>query len=132
MAVDFFRAVVQSNPDLAGKLDLAELVQHWDAGHDAINRDAPHLAIAYAPQAVLTAPVDCSIALTYLELAAFAMGLGACWAGWFNFAANHYAPLTETLHLPEGHAAFGAMLLGHPRYAYQRIPPRKQPAVAWR
>jgi nitroreductase len=79
-----------------------------------------------------TAAVDCSIALTYLELAAFTMGLGACWAGWFNFAANHYAPLTEALGLPEGHAAFGAMMLGHPRHRYQRIPRRKQPDIVWR
>jgi nitroreductase/NAD-dependent dihydropyrimidine dehydrogenase PreA subunit len=132
LAVDFFRTVVHGNPVLAEKLDLAELVRHWEAGHDAINRGAPHLAIAYSPQAVATAGVDCSIALTYLELAAFSMGLGACWAGWFNFAANHHPPLTEALRLPEGHAVFGAMMLGHPRHGYQRIPPRKEPAIAWR
>ncbi len=132
LAVEFFRAVVKSNPAMAEKLDLPLLVEQWDAGHDAINRGAPHLAIACAPQALPTGAVDCSIALTYLELAAFSMGLGACWAGWFNFAVSQYPPLTETLRLPPEHAAFGAMMLGHPRHTYHRIPPRKQPAVAWR
>jgi len=104
------------------------------SGFERLCFDCGH-CVAVCPtgaKSVATAGVDCSIALTYLELAAFSMGLGACWAGWFNFAANHHPPLTEALRLPEGHAVFGAMMLGHPRHGYQRIPPRKEPAIAWR
>jgi nitroreductase/NAD-dependent dihydropyrimidine dehydrogenase PreA subunit len=131
LAVEFFRAFTQSTPAVAARLDLPLLIEQWDAGRDAVNRDAPHLAIAYASQAVSSATADCAIALTYLELAAFSMGLGACWAGWFNFAANRYPPLTEALRLPEGHAAFGALMLGHPRHRYHRIPPRNPPSITW-
>jgi hypothetical protein len=36
-------------------------------------------------------------ALTYLELAAYGLGLGACWAGFLTGAATFYAPVMEAL-----------------------------------
>ena len=63
----------------------------------------------------------CTIALTYLELAAAGMGIGACWAGYLNAAANSFAPLTEKLPLPENHRCYGAMMIGYPRYGYHRL-----------
>jgi nitroreductase len=35
----------------------------------------------------------CAIALTYLELATYSLGLGACWAGYFSAAAAFYPPM---------------------------------------
>ena len=72
------------------------------------------------------------IALTYLELAATSMGLGCCWAGYFNAAAASFPPLIEALALPEGHQSYGAMMIGFPQYQYQRLPARNEPAITWR
>jgi hypothetical protein len=37
----------------------------------------------------------------------------------------------EALALPEGLAVFGAMLIGHPRYRYHRLPERNQARIVW-
>jgi nitroreductase len=76
--------------------------------------------------------VDSTIALTFLDLAAPTVGLGACWAGFFMMAAAQSPQLQELLALPEGHACCGALMIGYPKYAYHRLPTRKEPAISWR
>ena len=108
------------------------IVDAWDEGRDMVLRGAPHLAIAHADTNSLKPEVDCTIALTYLELAAHAMGLGTCWAGIFMGAAKAYQPLIAALALPEMHTVFGAMMLGFPKFRYFRIPARDDAKVEWR
>ena len=98
-------------------------------GHDAICRGAPHLVLAHTPQGREANGV---IALTTLELAAYALRLGACWSGLFHAALNGSAELREAVGLPDGRACSGVMLLGYPRYAYQRLPQRKPARIVWR
>ena len=76
--------------------------------------------------------MDSTIALTFLDLAAPTVGLGACWAGFFMMAAAQSPRLQEALALPEGHACCGALMIGYPKYGYHRLPTRKEPAVSWR
>jgi nitroreductase/Pyruvate/2-oxoacid:ferredoxin oxidoreductase delta subunit len=111
---------------------LPQLVTAWDKGHDGILRSAPHLVIAHAPADGYRPTVDCTIALVYLDLAASAYGLGCCWAGLFMNAIDACKPLEEALHMPAGHKACGALMLGYPRYAYHLIPQRKAAQVTWR
>ena len=73
------------------------------------------------------APAACTIALTYLELAAPSIGLGCCWAGYFYAAATTFPPLQEALALPKNHQCFGAMMAGYPKFNYHRMPLRKYP-----
>ena len=80
----------------------------------------------------MAAQTACVIALTYLELAASAFGLGTCWAGYFNAAATFWPPLQSALALPENHASYGAMMIGHPKFAYHRLPERKEADISWR
>lgn len=109
-----------------------EIIATWDKkGEDLILRDAPFLAIAHAHEASLAPSVDCTIAVTTLELAASAMGIGGCWAGYFMEAASHYAPLKEALALPEGHHLYAALMLGYPKFKYQCIPQRNEAKVSW-
>lgn len=102
------------------------------SGAVRVSRNAPVLIVAYAPKAHGMSPVDCTIALSYLDLAAPTLGLGTCWAGYFMTAMAHWPPLQQALALPEGHAGFGAMLLGYPKYKYQRLPPRDEAQITWR
>lgn len=104
----------------------------WDEGKDMILRGAPHLAVLHALPTRGLEAADCAIAITYFELAAYAYGLGTCWAGLLTEAADHYPPIIKELKLPEGHRVFGAVMFGYPEHRYQRIPPRKEAKTTWR
>ena len=109
------------------------VVKGWGEGRDMVLRGAPHVAIAHAPKDGLLKPAeDCTIGLAYLELAAHAYGLGACWAGFLMSAANAYQPLIDALELPADHRVYGALMLGHPKFRYRRIPMRQPAKVQWR
>lgn len=131
LVVDAMRLMFKETPGLADLSYLGLIVTAWDRGIDVIMHDAPHLIVAHANKHFGLPQADCDIALTYLELAAYSMGLGACWNGLFQVAAN-YPAVMEALQLPEGHRCFGAMLIGYPEYKYRRIPLRKEPTVIWR
>ncbi len=109
-----------------------EIVATWEKrGEDLILRDAPLMAIAHAHESSLIPTVDCTIAATTLELAASAMGIGGCWAGFFMEAVSHYAPLKAALDLPEGHNVYAALMLGYPKFNYPRIPQRDEAKTRW-
>jgi nitroreductase len=107
-------------------------VDAWDKGQDRVLRGAPHLALTYADEEWAWSAGDCAIALTYFELVAHAHGLGTCWAGILTKAAANSQALAEALALPAGHKVFGAVMFGHPRYRYPRIPSRQAAHVQWR
>lgn len=130
LVVDWMRLVIEDDP--AKRAVLGRVVAAWDSGEDVICREAPHLVVAHGPHSDPGAVVDGTIALTYLELAAFSLGLGACWAGFLHVAASYYQPLQDALDLPDGHRCCGAMMIGYPRYRYHRIPVRPLPPVIWR
>jgi nitroreductase/NAD-dependent dihydropyrimidine dehydrogenase PreA subunit len=100
-----------------------------EKGLDLTCRAAPHMALALVPKGQETNGV---IALTHLELAADALGLGACWSGLANGPINASPALRELLGIPEGYVSAGAMLLGYARYAYPRVPLRNEGHVTWR
>jgi nitroreductase/NAD-dependent dihydropyrimidine dehydrogenase PreA subunit len=128
--IDWMRSICAAGPELG--LMLNRLVAAWDAGRDLICRDAPHLIVTHAPKDDLTAPSACTLALAYLELAAPAHGLGACWAGYVHLGALHWQPLQQALALPAGDILNGALMLGEPRYRYHRLPARREPPITWR
>jgi nitroreductase/NAD-dependent dihydropyrimidine dehydrogenase PreA subunit len=107
------------------------VLKRMEAGHPDFIRNAPALVVAHAGQEGPTPGIDCAIALGYFDLAANAAGLGCCWAGFFMMAANTYPALKELLALPDGQRVHGALMLGYPKYARQRIPPRRPARVTW-
>jgi len=132
MVVDGLRDILEQDPAPPTREVLAHLVKAWDDGTDVISRGAPHLIIAHGPQANPMAPCACTIAQTYLELAASAFGLGACWMGLIDMTANTWPPLRQFLGLAEGHAVFGTVAVGYAKFPYARIPPRESLRVTWR
>ncbi len=108
------------------------IISAWAQNRDLVLRGAPHLVIAYASDKSLKPEIDCTIALTYLDLAAHGKGIGTCWAGIFLGAAFSYQPLISALNLPENHRVHGALMLGYPQYRYPRIPQRKALQATWR
>ena len=133
MVVDWMRRGINGQADNtlhARKVNRD--IKAWDAGEDRVCRGAPHLIITHAPTNERAATSACTIALSYLELAALSLGLGTCWAGDFNAAANHWPSLREALSIPDAHSCFGTMMLGYPKYAYQRLPLRNPARITWR
>lgn len=132
LVVDWMRTMLDQKPEVAAALAMPQVIAAWERGRDTVCRRAPHLIITHAPKKVASAPTDCVVALTYLELLAYSMGLGTCWAGYFTTAANVFPPLTAALGLPENHRIPGALLIGYPKYQYHRIPKRNEPRITWR
>lgn len=132
IVVDWMRWMLDNQPDVAALFHMDRTVFRWEEGHDVILRGAPAVIVAHAHKENRAAPPACAIALTYLELAATTLGMGACWAGYFNAAAGVFPPMQEALALPSSHQAFGAMMVGYPQYRYQRLPPRNEPSITWR
>jgi nitroreductase/NAD-dependent dihydropyrimidine dehydrogenase PreA subunit len=132
IVVDWMRRVIVNMPELAVFMHLERTVQRWESGEDVILRGAPAVIVTHAAKEDRLAPSTCTIALSYLELAATGLGLGTCWAGYFNMAATTFLPLMAALGLPEGHQAMGSMMVGYPAFTYQRLPSRKKPAITWR
>lgn len=132
LVIDWMRWTIDRDPITAALMHLEKTVKRWEEGTDIIFRDAPVVIVAHAEKDNPRAQATCTIALTYLELAAKGFGLGCCWAGYFMRAATDYSPLMQALSLPNGHQCFGAMMVGFPKFNYYRLPLRNEPRISWR
>ena len=132
LVIDWMRKLVSERSPLAESLRMARSVEAWENGNDRICRRAPHIIIAYSLKEDMTAPQACTIALTYLELAAASFGIGACWAGYVAMAINMSPEIQKFAGISNRAAAHGAMLIGQPKFNYSRVPLRNKARVAWR
>ncbi len=132
IVADWMRWMIENMQEIALSMNMDKALKRWEEGKDVFLRGAPVLIIAHAEKDNRLAPAACTIALTYLDLAAKSMGLGCCWAGYFNTAAASFRPLIKALGLPKGHINLGSMMLGYPKFKYHRLPTRKPPVITWR
>lgn len=129
--IDWMRSLIEEKSPMVEMMHLDRVVAGWEFGIDAINRNAPHLVIAHGNKKDPTAQAACTIALAYLELAGTGFDIGACWAGFFTAAALFWPPLQEALALTEDHIVNGALMIGYPKFNYQRLPLRNEPEISW-
>ncbi|UCD88838.1 MAG: nitroreductase family protein [Desulfobacterales bacterium] len=129
--IDWMQNLIEEDSPLVAAMHLDRVVSFWESGHDPICRNAPHVIVTHAHQNDRTAPAACTIALTYLELAAPSFGLGTCWAGYFNAAASFWPAMQKALGLPEGNIIFGSMIVGYPKFKFQRLPLRNDAEIIW-
>lgn len=102
-------------------------------GYDVVLRSAPHLVIALAAAKNPIGRDNTRYSLAYVELYAPSLGLGSCWAGFFEMAAfAGYKPLLDLLEIPGGKVITGAIMVGRPQYRYQRMVDRNPLEVSWR
>jgi nitroreductase/NAD-dependent dihydropyrimidine dehydrogenase PreA subunit len=132
LVIDWMRQMMKEHGPIAKAMHMDRVVDAWEAGIERICRGAPHVIVTHASKDERAAPAACTIALSYLELAAPSFGLGACWAGYFNAAANLWPAMQESLALPEGNTSFGSMMVGYPTYTYHRLPLRNDAKITWR
>ncbi len=129
--IDWMRYVLKTHPKIAQMFNMEALIIEWDRGTDRICRDAPMLVFAYASDEFASAAADCHTALAYLELALPGFGLGSCWAGYVNTAANKWPDIAGELKLPEKHSFHGALMVGFPKLKYYRAPKRNVPDIRY-
>lgn len=132
IVAEWMRFMLETMPEFSLGMHLDRTLERWDQGVDVILRGAPTVVVAHGEKDSRMAPASCTIALAYLELAATGMGLGCCWAGYFNAASLAFPQMKEALALPDGHQSFGAMMVGYPKFQYKRVPQRQPPEIAWR
>lgn len=116
---------IASSPGLERYAGLLE------SGVDFVMRGAPHLVIALADAASDWGLTDAGIALSYLELAAAAKGLGVCWAGIVHRGLELSPDLAGSLGMSANKKVCGALMLGVPKYRYTLVPPRNAAPVCW-
>jgi nitroreductase/Pyruvate/2-oxoacid:ferredoxin oxidoreductase delta subunit len=131
MVIDFMKQMLPALTDEQRVRSMGRIITAWDQGEDRILRGAPNLILVHTPADQPFAETDCVTGLSYLELYAYAQGLGTCWAGYFTAAAKFHDPLMTFLALPSGHQCYGAVLTGYPQYRYKRIPQRNEAVVTW-
>ena len=132
IVIDWMRLMIAAEWPVAQEMHFDQAVHAWENGVDRVLRDAPHLIVAHGPAGLKHVQSACTIALAYLELAAYSFGLGACWAGYFNAAANSHKPMQQALSLPENHQCYGAMMVGYAKNKYHRLPLRNEAKIEWR
>lgn len=116
-----------SRPALIGAAAIAKAKN----GEDILLRGAPNIAFAVVP-GDCPFPEDGTIALTYLELAAHALGVGCCWGGYLTTAVRSFRGLQEYIGLEENEHLCGAQLMGWPLYKPVReFPARRDPGINW-
>jgi nitroreductase/NAD-dependent dihydropyrimidine dehydrogenase PreA subunit len=128
MTIDWLKSI-REDPAWMKRLPIETYVGNWEKGLETITFEAPHLVVVHAEARW---EEECKMALTFFDLAAHSRGLGTCWMGLFNLAANLWEPLKRDLAFPETHKSFGAMTLGYPKYNFLRVPPRKEPVITWK
>ncbi|ABB33210.1 nitroreductase [Geobacter metallireducens RCH3] len=131
LVIDWFRSRL-ADPSCPNRTTLAAMIRSWNNGSDPICRNAPHLVIPCTPRQHSLAPFDATIAAAHLEIVAPAHGIGTCWGGYFQMAAEVWEPLRLALNLSDGYYPECALLLGYPATTYRRPPKRNRLDVTWR
>jgi nitroreductase/NAD-dependent dihydropyrimidine dehydrogenase PreA subunit len=124
--------LIKQKSPLAESLRFERLVETWKAGTDRICRGAPCIITAYGLKDDPMAPQSCTIACEYLELAAFGLGLGACWAGYVHMAINMSEEARKFVGISSRASAGGAMMIGYSKYRYSRVPMRNPARILWK
>ncbi len=131
IVVEWMTKQLDENPDMAKLMHLDMLVNAWQHGVNTVTRDAPTLILAQGHKSNPMAPQACTIAMTYLDLAARAFDVATTWCGFFHMAAMVYEPLAIKLGKDEGLRTHAVMMAGYPVYTYHRMPPRNTPGITW-
>jgi nitroreductase len=93
---------------------VAAQVASRQTGQDVVLRNAPCLVVATTDKSFQPNGRDNThFSLAYAELYAPSIGLGTCWAGFFEACATAgYQPLLNLLNLPENMSVTGGIMVG--------------------
>jgi len=98
---------------------------------DTIIRNAPALIIFHADKDTENYRQDIYIALTYGFLAAHSLGLGGSAMDLIPPAIERNKELRKLFGIPDNNEVVASMILGFPKYKYQRAIKRELKSVTW-
>jgi nitroreductase len=98
---------------------------------DTITRGAPSMLVFHARREAMGQTADGWIALTYGLLAAHALGLGATAIDLVPPAIARSPELREMFEIPRENRVLASMIVGYPRYRFQRGIRRRLANVNW-
>jgi nitroreductase/Pyruvate/2-oxoacid:ferredoxin oxidoreductase delta subunit len=130
IGVDWFRSLADGDTPWA--MEMQGILKMHDMGFNIFLRNAPALVCTFAEKNNPIAAIDGVIAMSYFDLAAKAAGLGCCWDGYFQMAAQSFPPMVKAVALPKGHRIYGTLMVGYPKYSYTRVPARKPARIIYR
>jgi nitroreductase len=131
LTVDWVRQIAKDPKVAAASPYLVMMLAAWDAGFDTVLRNAPAIVVASAPAEAVNGLGDVTLALSYLDLMAPAMGLGTCWAGLLHGAMVNVPSIREAVGIPANHPHHYAIMLGYPEAKYYRAPERRAPKIVF-
>jgi nitroreductase/NAD-dependent dihydropyrimidine dehydrogenase PreA subunit len=106
--------------------------KYREEGIDPVLRGAPNLIITTADKDFSGGRGNSISCLTYLELFAPSLGLGTCWAGYFEYCASiKGSPLLKLFNIPEGKIITAAVMVGYPKYSYKKLVDRNPLEVTY-
>ncbi len=130
LTIDWMRTIQNTSHPLADY--VPGIIETFDSGNDNICHNAPHLLLAHVPIVPIDDPTEAIIAMTHIDIAAPAFGIGTCWAGFVKMALDDYQPLKDVLSIPEGRKAACPMLFGFSAYPIISIPRRNPVDITWK
>jgi ferredoxin len=132
LTIDWMEEAIKSASSWAPYF-LGVVEKYRKTGTDVILRGAPCLIVATAAKSLLGRGRDNThFSLAYAELYAPTIGLGTCWAGFFEACASSgYQPLLDLLGLPADIGVTGGLMVGYPQYTYKRLVDRNPLQVTW-
>jgi ferredoxin len=98
---------------------------------DTITRYAPAMILFHADKKAENAREDIYIALTYGFLAAHSLGLGGSAMDLIPPAVERNKELRKMFAIPEGNEVIASMIVGFPKYRYQRAIKRNLKSIKW-
>ena len=119
------------NKGLESADSFERLARRAAHGEDPIFFRAPIVLIAHVPADDYFGRDDAVYAAYNLMLGAQRLGLGTCHIGYFSVALDRSRGLRRAVELPESRRAEVTLVLGYPRYRFQRAPMRRQPTLVW-
>jgi nitroreductase/NAD-dependent dihydropyrimidine dehydrogenase PreA subunit len=131
LTVDWLRQIVQDPQVVAAAPYLPLAIAAWDAGEDSVLRNAPSLVIALAPQEVMSGMVDLTLALSYLDVFAPAIGLGTCWAGLLQGALINSPATKAAVGIPDSYPHHYPIMVGYPDVTFYQVPERRAPKITF-
>ena len=131
IGLEWMRWMIKNQPPQASTFDMEVMLKQAEIEKSRLLRGAPVLIVTHSPIDSPMGAASCTIALTFLDLIAKSQGLGCCWGGMINLSANAFPPMKDAILVPEGHKAFGYMMLGYPKFSYHKLPFRKPPVITW-
>jgi nitroreductase/NAD-dependent dihydropyrimidine dehydrogenase PreA subunit len=129
IGVDWFRSMADGNAPWA--LEMQAILRMHELGLNIFLRNAPALVCTFAEKNSPIAAIDGAIAMSYFDLAAKSAGLGCCWNGYFQLAAQSFSPMVRAVALLKDFKIYGALMVGYPKYRYHRIPARKPARIVY-